>query len=91
MRRDDDAFIPSIRRHPNVGEHHVRHLGIDRLQCLGEISTGADHLDRPAAGEHPADPLAQQEVVLGEHHPHRHRRFACPGSAAGVTAINCAG
>jgi hypothetical protein len=61
--------------HADVHHHQLGRLGGDQGQQLGGIP-GLAHDLEPGALEQAGQPLAQQDIILGQDHPHpghRHR------------------
>jgi CheY-like chemotaxis protein len=76
------------RRHADVGDDHVRALGLDRLVQTREVTAGGHHLDGGLATrlQQATHALADKEVVLRQHGPDRHRGAAYARATA--AAIN---
>ncbi len=70
--RGPQPLVGEARRHPDVGDHQVRHVGVDGGQQGGRVADrGGD--GEAEAVEDAGQPFAQQHAVLGEHGPdHRH-------------------
>ncbi len=66
------------RRHPDVGDHHVRGLAIDGLEQGVEVPADRGDLEPGLGVEQPSDALADEVVVFGEHDADGHGRRIRP-------------
>jgi hypothetical protein len=58
------------RRHVDVGDDHCRAVGEALAQQIYGVAGLSDDV-QPGLGEQSRDPLAEQDVVLAEHHAQR--------------------
>jgi hypothetical protein len=56
------------RRHSDVDHHELRRLGADQGEQLYGIAGLSDHVDAGPL-EQAGQPLAEEDVVVGEDHP----------------------
>ena len=68
------AFVGPRRRHPDVGDDDVGRFPGRRLHELVVGPAGPDDLDAFLVVEQFLDALADEEVVVRDHHTQRHRR-----------------
>ena len=65
---EHDALGIAGRRHPDVGDHDVGQLGLDRLGELAAVLAGRDQLDPRIGVEQVLERLAHEVVVVGHDH-----------------------
>ena len=75
------------RRHLDVGDDDVGHVFAGRRHERRRVRGDADHLDVVVGVEQRANTLADQHVVLAEHHPDRHVAAQLPVYDAAVLRI----
>jgi hypothetical protein len=73
-----DALVGAGRRHPNVGQHDVGPLGLDRSQQRVVVLARRHDVEVGLRRQQPGDTLADQIVVLRQHHPDPHGRERIP-------------
>jgi hypothetical protein len=61
-----DSLALERRRHPDVGDDHVRRELLCARDQLGVISGDADHVHIVSRTQQRAQPLAHDEAVVGE-------------------------
>ena len=69
-----DPLVRVSRRHPDVGDHHVRDLAIDGLEQRVEVPADRHDLEPGLRVEQPPDAFADEVVVFGEHDADGHGR-----------------
>ena len=67
-----DALVALRGWHPDVRDHDVRPLRLDRGEEARLVGDRGDGLDARGLGEQPCHGLAHKEPVLGDHDPDRH-------------------
>jgi hypothetical protein len=67
-----DALVGVRRGHPDIRQHDVRPLAVDRGRELLEIPHGRDDLQLRLHREDVLDPLAGDQAVVGDHQPDAH-------------------
>ena len=55
--------------HPDVEQHHVDRVAFEQLQQLFSVRSFACDLDAGGVGQHVADPLAYNPVIIGDDEP----------------------
>jgi hypothetical protein len=68
--RGPQAIISVPRRHLDVGDDHRRAVGESLAQQIFGVAGLSDDFE-PGLGEQSRDPLAEQDVVLADHHAQR--------------------
>jgi hypothetical protein len=82
--RTPDALVGPARWHPDVGEHGVGSVLVDRGEQLIEAGRDADDLDLVGGGQEGGGPFPHEVVILGEDHPQRHARMVHARDAGAV-------
>ena len=87
LQRRAQPVVGEVRRHPHVDDGHVRLVPAHLAQQVGRVRRARHHLD-PGLLEQPRDPLAQEQLVVGDHGTHgatrRPRRISKPKCSAGT-------
>ena len=65
-----DALVGVRGRHPDVGEHDVGLVLVDRVEQLAEIAGLDDLVDGRVLGQERDEALSEEHAVLREHHTH---------------------
>jgi hypothetical protein len=73
-----DSLIEIAGGHPDVGNHDIGRLLVDRGQERVEVAAHGSDLDLRHRLEQTAHSLADEVVVVGEHEPNRHARRIRP-------------
>jgi len=68
-----DPLQSKVRRHLDVGHHHVRQMLAGRGEQAGGIFGHTHDLDVLGDRQQGPDALANEDVVVAQHHPDRHR------------------
>jgi hypothetical protein len=68
--RRAQTVVPVARRHVHIGDHDRRAVRETLAQEIRGIAGLGDHVEA-SFGEQSHDPLAQQDIVLADHHPQR--------------------
>jgi hypothetical protein len=63
---EPDPFVDVARRHPDVGDEHVRAQVLDRSRHGAGVVARRDDLDLRRAREHLLDALAHDDAVIAE-------------------------